>query len=163
MYIGTSVFTDGSKMESGVGAGVFSKSASISVSFKLPETSSVFQAEDLRDPAGMQNASRSLLGEETLIFFPLAKLRSRQLSSPYCNSLLVNSCRRNSNISIEQEHISLIWVPGHRNIEGMKLPTSLPGRGDRPVSAVPSQTSVSRCPLLKGKLQNFFLGKAQNR
>ena len=41
------VYTDGSKMDCGVGAGVFSEDVGINISIRLPDDASVFQAEIL--------------------------------------------------------------------------------------------------------------------
>jgi len=39
------IYTDGSKMEGGVGAGLYCTDAEIGLSYKLPSDSSIFQAE----------------------------------------------------------------------------------------------------------------------
>ena len=41
----TTIFTDGSKIECGVGSGIFSGFLNVAKSFRLPDYASVFQAE----------------------------------------------------------------------------------------------------------------------
>ena len=47
LFDGYSVFTDGSKMDTGTGSGVYIPDRNIKVSYRLPDNCSVFQAEIL--------------------------------------------------------------------------------------------------------------------
>ena len=158
----TSVFTDGSKMESGVGAGVFSKSANLSISFKLPNTASVFQAEVF---AILQACKmlRERGSEGDINIFSDSQAVFKALTTPWCRTKLVNSCKEEIKSLGCAGNISLIWVPGHRNIEGNEIADELARKG----TELASETSypVIGIPLtvVKGELHKLFLRKAQKR
>ena len=67
---GTSIYTDGSKMSSGVGAGIYSEKLRLSKSIRLPNTASVFQAEVLAIKEACKRVEEDFTYKEHIIGQP---------------------------------------------------------------------------------------------
>lgn len=63
------IFTDGSKMEIGVGAGFYSEALELAGSIRLPDYSSVFQAEVLAVTAAAKEAAIKAIPRADITFF----------------------------------------------------------------------------------------------
>lgn len=113
----TRVFTDGSKMECGTGAGVFSEEASINLSFKLPDKCSVFQAEVL----AIKEACAELILQrrtERIGIFVDSQAALLSLKSNNTASKLVSECREKLVELGRLANVVLTWTPGHKGILG---------------------------------------------
>lgn len=114
------VFTDGSKTESGVGAGVFIESLGYEESFRLPQHCTVYQAELL----GIKKAADRLLigvsGKDIAIYID-NKAAITSLASHNIKSKLVSDCREVLQALCRQNIVKLCWVPGHNDITGNEM------------------------------------------
>ncbi|XP_044248539.1 uncharacterized protein [Drosophila takahashii] len=97
------IYTDGSKLNLQTGGGVFSPELDIKVSFRLPEY--------------------------YIFIFSDSQAALRALDSYSTNSLTISECRKSLNEMATHLRISLIWVPGHRNIEGNCIADELARQG----------------------------------
>ena len=114
---GVPIFTDGSKMENGVGAGVFSKALDLNQSYRLPDGCSVFQAEifAVKKAAILINDRELPATRVTLYVDSQAAIKA--LSAATVKSKLVASCRQTLNNVAAHHRVNISWVPGHRGIE----------------------------------------------
>ncbi|XP_073811921.1 uncharacterized protein [Musca autumnalis] len=126
--LGIEVYTDGSKMEMGTGAGIYSDTLNLRLSYKLNERSSVFQAEIFAVKKAAElisNKKGDITGPVTIYVDSQAALKSRKSHS--IKSAAVMECRK----ALEdlKSIITLCWVPGHCNIEGNEIADELARSG----------------------------------
>lgn len=112
----THVYTDGSKMTSGVGAGVYSRQLNLEQWFRLDSHGTVFQAEIL----AIQKAAEAIrhLVEYNIVICVDSRAALMALDSNWTKSSLVDECRSAVNECATNNKVTLIWVPGHADIEG---------------------------------------------
>ena len=111
------VFTDGSKMECGTGAGIYSKDLGIRRSYRLPDYCSVFQAEIFATERAAALIRDITAQPQDITIFVDSQAALKAIESRVVKSKAVLKCRK-ALTSIEQHRVSLCWVPGHSNIEG---------------------------------------------
>ncbi|XP_049315628.1 uncharacterized protein LOC125779110 isoform X2 [Bactrocera dorsalis] len=158
----TSVYTDGSKMDCGVGTGVFSADLGISLSIRLPNSASIFQAEVL----GIEKACEVLLENHGNIhkatIFTDSQAALLPLSSPMTNSSIVHNCKRALSSIKDKLQLNLIWVPGYRNIFGNEKADELAKAGaflnESEAELIPSPLGT-----IKGEINRQFQQIANNR
>lgn len=165
MEVDHSVFTDGSKMDVGVGAGVFSESMLIQRSYRLPDYCSIFQAEifavdkavnTLRDHAGLR-------GPASIAIYIDSQAAIKAICSNSTKSKLVRRCRNNICALGTQHRITLCWVPGHSNILGNETADAL-ARAGASMSVELAENTVAR-PLgsVKEEIDRIAKQLAQSR
>lgn len=125
----TVLYTDGSKMETGVGAGVFSETLDIERSYRLPNHSSVFQAETLAisKACGIIREDDSPLGRIAIATDSQAAIQA--LGSSRVGSAVVRLCLSELKNIGGGRSVTLVWVPGHRNIPGNERADELARQG----------------------------------
>ncbi|XP_073821296.1 uncharacterized protein [Musca autumnalis] len=125
---GIEVYTDGSKMENGTGAGVYSDILNLQLSFKLNKECSVFQAEifAIKKAAELiKNIKEDIDGPVTIYVDSQAAHKS--LMSYSIKSAVVLDCIKV--LSDLKSAVTLCWVPGHCNIVGNEMADELARRG----------------------------------
>ncbi|XP_043070264.1 uncharacterized protein LOC122322381 [Drosophila grimshawi] len=111
-------FTDGSKLDNRVGGGVYSGQLNIQLSFSLPTHCSVFQAEILAIKEAIDCLERLKVSPSNINIYIDSQAAIKSISSISSNSISVTICRKSLHEMAKQHVISLIWVPGHQDIEG---------------------------------------------
>ncbi|XP_043071850.1 uncharacterized protein LOC122322808 [Drosophila grimshawi] len=111
-------FTDGSKLDNRVGGGVYSEQLNIQLSFSLPTHGSVFQAEVVAIKEAIDCLERLKVRPSNINIYIDSQAAIKSISSISSNSISVTSCRKSLHEMAKQQVISLIWVPGHQDIEG---------------------------------------------
>lgn len=122
-------FTDGSKTDSGVGAGVFSSSLSITLSIGLPCFGSIFQAEVMAIVQACRLLQRHAIEGRNVKIFSDSQAAIRALSSVENRSILVRECRNLLDEIGARTRLSLVWVPSHAGIVGNETADELAKRG----------------------------------
>ncbi|XP_055856174.1 uncharacterized protein LOC129919340 [Episyrphus balteatus] len=118
---GIPFYTDGSKMESGTGAGVFCKPLNIRESFRLPDDCSVFQAEIFAIEKAAELVLKEKLISSEITFFVDSQAAIKALDSETIRSKAVLNCRKRINSICYTNQVKLCWVPGHSKIEGNEI------------------------------------------
>ncbi|XP_070071110.1 uncharacterized protein [Drosophila takahashii] len=119
------IYTDGSKLNLQRGGGVFSPELDIKVSFRLLDHCSVFQAEVMAIQEAMSYVDTTKHCNTDIFIFSDSQAALMALDSYSTNSLTISECRKSLNEMATHLRISLIWVPGQRNIEGNCLADEL--------------------------------------
>lgn len=116
--MGSCVYTDGSKIGSNAGAGIFSSDFDFDIAIPLGELTTVFQAEvfALLTSAALLN-DRNVQGL-SITFLSDSQAAIRAVSGNIKDSLLVlEGCSTLNKLSAHN-NILLLWVPGHSDREG---------------------------------------------
>lgn len=144
---GISIYTDGSKLDEQVGGGFHSEELGASISFRLPDHCSVFQAEIIAIREGLLALKENVLTTREINIYSDSQAALKSLQSPKITSKTVKTC---IDVLIELSTyftINLLWVPGHRDIEGnckadelARLGTTLPILADKRNIPIPLAT-----------------------
>lgn len=124
------VYTDGSKINDRVGAGVFIVRAGtpiISDKFRLPDTSTVYQAElaAIKEAAALLNVMTDLT---TVKFYVDSQAALRTLQSDFITSKLALQTYHLHN-TIPAQHVVLVWTKAHVGTEGNEQADKLAKEG----------------------------------
>ncbi|XP_073841439.1 uncharacterized protein [Musca autumnalis] len=128
---GIEVYTNGSKMENGTGAGVYSDILNLQLSFKLNKKCSVFQAEifAIKKAAELiKNIKGDIDGPVTIYVDSQAALKSL-MSYSIKSAVVLDSIKVLSDL---KSAVTLCWVPGHCKIIGNDMADELARRGSEP-------------------------------
>jgi len=107
-----------SKLEGQVGGGVYSEQFDIRKSFRLPDHCSVFQAEVHAIKEALTCLGNLNLQRGHLNIYSDSQAAIKSIYSTNTNSRTIADCRRSLHEMANQFTISLIWIPGHRDIVG---------------------------------------------
>jgi len=122
-------YTDGFILEGQVGGGVYSEQFDIRKSFRLPDHCSVFQADVYAIEEALTCLGKISLQRGHLNIYSDSKAAIKSIYSTNTNSRTIADCRRSLHEMAYQFTISLIWVPGHRDIVGNCIADKLAGQG----------------------------------
>lgn len=137
-------YTDGSKTGHGSGAGVWSKWQHTRYSYKLPDFTTVFQSEIF---AILMTSNIILDGElidEEINIYVDSQAALKALGAPFTKSSLTKRCLEALEKICEHNTVTLIWVPGHSEIEGNEYADLLARQGS---SRHRSWTVNIECPM----------------
>lgn len=112
------IYTDGSKMTTGTGSGVYCESLSIEKSFRLPDHCSVYQAELVAIRKAAEIVTMREISNRDISFYIDNQAAILTLGSNVIRSRLVNDCRKVLHEVSSQNCARLCWVPGHQGITG---------------------------------------------
>jgi ribonuclease HI len=138
------LFTDGSRMPSETGSGIFGVRPNWSLSFSLGKFATVFQTEIYAIlQCAYENIRRACRNKWILIFSD-SQAALRALDGPKVNSDLVVECINALSRLAGQNEVILAWVPGHCDIQGneeadrlAKQASGLHLKGPEPALGIP--------------------------
>jgi len=122
-------YTDSSKLEGHVRGGVYSEQLDIRKSFRLPDHCSVFQAEVPAIKEALTCLGNISLQGGLLNIYSDSQAAIKSIYSTNTNSRTIADCRRSLHEMANQFTISLLWVPGHRDIVGNCIADELARQG----------------------------------
>ncbi|XP_041449660.1 LOW QUALITY PROTEIN: uncharacterized protein LOC121404391, partial [Drosophila obscura] len=111
------IFTDGSKLDNKVGGGIYSEQLNIRQSFRLPDHCSVFQAEVIAIKEALSCLQEIAPAATHINIYSDSQAAIKSLNAITTSSATVANCRKSLHEMAYQFVISLIWVPGHQDIE----------------------------------------------
>ncbi|XP_055858922.1 retrovirus-related Pol polyprotein from type-1 retrotransposable element R1 isoform X1 [Episyrphus balteatus] len=158
----TCIFTDGSKMDCGVGSGVYYESLNISKSFRLPNFASVFQAELLAFKEACKLLRVYPNQSQNTAILTDSQAAIKAIDSVTTSSKLVQQCREELSLLSGSLTITLIWIPGHSGFEGNEKADELARQGS---ALHESLAEIVNIPIgvMKGDIFLKYLTKANNR
>lgn len=112
------VFTDGSKMNEGTGAGIYCEELELNISIPLGISATVFQSETLAIGRGCRMLIDQQVIGKTIVICSDSESAIKALSSHKFSAKSVLSGRRGLETLSGNNHVSLVWVPGHSDIPG---------------------------------------------
>jgi len=115
------IYTDGSKLNSQTGGGVFTPELDIKVSFRLPDHCSVFQAEVMAIQEAMVHLDTSEHHDIDIFIFLDSQAALRALDYYTTNSKTISECLKSLNEMATHLRTKLIWVPGQLHIRRATL------------------------------------------
>ena len=124
-------YTDGSKMESGVGAGVFGPNTKLSI--PMGSCPSVFQAEVHAIEICADLISRKGIKGARIIILSDSQAALQALSSNMMDSMTVKCCHDALQALARYNKVKLGWVPGHQGIAGNESADELARAGSESV------------------------------
>jgi ribonuclease HI len=138
-------YTDGSKTDQGVGAGIYGDKPRTKINLGLGQYPTVFQAEIVAIEQCAREIIRRSYEDKTIVIYSDSQAAIRALSSCKISSKLVRDCV----IALEEvgasNKLTIAWVPGHEGHEGNeeadKLAKEGAGRtmvGPEPYCGIPS-------------------------
>jgi len=156
-------YTDGSKLEGHVGGGVYSEQLDIRKSFRLPDHCSVFKAEVHAIKEALTCLRNFSLQRGHLNIYSDSQAAIKSIYLTNTNFRTIADCRRSLHEMPNQFTISLIWVPGHRDIVGNCIADELAMQGTtKPL--LPGEENVGMpMATCKPNTKHFFNTLAQTQ
>lgn len=160
------IYTDGSKMEHGVGSGVHSDFLEIDQSFKLPKNCSIFQAEIFAISEALSLIKSKDFRNKSFVICIDSQAAINALNSSTITSKLVSDCLTKLKSLANSCHITLCWVPGHSDVMGNEKADELARKGTELSNNSTSQTIGIPIQYIKAtidnKIQNILNKKWQD-
>ena len=124
------VYTDGSRMENHTGAGVhFSFKEGMDLSIALGRVPTVFQAEVYAILAAVTSEALKDVRNQIICIFADSQAALGALQHHRVTSKLVQTCFQELNVLAAHNDVRLVWIPGHRGLEGNELADELARTG----------------------------------
>lgn len=112
------MYTDGSKMPSGVGAGIYGRKPRTEITISRGKLSSIFQAEVHAIETCARMLDERQLKHRNIKIFSDSQAALKALESITCTSKAIWSCKEALGSLGGKNKISLIWIPSHTGYEG---------------------------------------------
>jgi len=117
-------FTDGSRTEEGIGAGVYGHSVKRMLSISLGKHTTVFQAEVYAILACIHEIRTQDRPEKYVIICRDSQVALKALQAARA-SPLVQQCQQVLNDISARHAVGLFWVPGHAGVRGNEIADQL--------------------------------------
>jgi ribonuclease HI len=137
-------FTDGSRIPSGTGCGIFGVRPNRSLGFSLGKFATVFQTEIYAILQCVHENIRRAYRNKRILIFSDSQEALRALDGPKVTSNLVAECLNALSVLAGQNEVILAWVPSHCGIPGneeadrlARQVSGLPLQGPEPALEIP--------------------------
>ena len=147
-------YTDGSHIDRKTGAGIYFKPPLTlemeNQAFSLGRLTTVYQAEVTAISVSADIMNKAGITDQTIMILSDSQAAIKALASPLVKQKLVGNCIVNLNLLSQNNQVTLMWVPGHSNIDGNEEADTLAKTGahktyELPEPAVPF--SYRKCRL----------------
>nr|AMS38355.1 hypothetical protein [Bactrocera tryoni] len=125
------IYTDGSKMDDGVGAGIYCPELGIRQPFKLPDHCSIFQAEVFAIAKAAELASNAPAGNSRVNIYVDSQAAIKAVTSYRISARSVLGSRAAVESVARSKQLHFYWVPGHKGIEGNEIVDEIAKNGVR--------------------------------
>lgn len=122
-------YTDGSKTNDGVGAGIYGTKPKTRISLSLGKHATVFQAEVAAIHTGATELIRQEFVGKTIAIYSDSQAAIKAVNSMQVDSRLVWDCLEALNELGSRNRLSLAWVPGHKGYRGNEEADQLARQG----------------------------------
>lgn len=112
------VFTDGSKMNEGTGAGIYCKDLKFGVSIHLGTLATMFQSEAYAISENCDLLIKRQIVKKKILICSDSESAIKAISSCKLSAKSVLRGREILDTLSENNEVSLVWVPGHSDIPG---------------------------------------------
>ncbi|XP_043660736.1 uncharacterized protein LOC122624991 [Drosophila teissieri] len=161
------IYTDGSKMEEGVGAGIYCTDPDMRLSYKLPSQCSIFHAEVFAIGKAAELAQSIDPPHEAVNLFEDSQAAIRSMQSSAVSSKSVLASKEALDIPSTTTSVRIYWVPSHQGIDerseanwkdgpthepkadGEELPP--PAKFQKSCAKSGTQYSATTCCIFQGK------------
>jgi ribonuclease HI len=116
-------------MDGSAGAGIFCESPELKISIPLGQYTSVFQAETYAISVCVKHCLMEGYHGKTIDICSDSQASLKTISSVQFKSKLVLECRKLLMSLAETNTVTLIWVPGHTNVQGNENADELARKG----------------------------------
>ena len=147
-------YTDGSHIDRKTGAGIFFKHHQIlemeNQAIFLGKFATVYQAEVFAITQAADAMNKAGITNQTIFILSDSQAALQALACPKVKQVLIGNCINNLNTLSQNNQVTLMWVPGHSDIEGNEEADTLAKTGahkewELPEPAIP--VSYRRCRL----------------
>ena len=147
-------YTDGSHIDRKTGAGIFFKPHQTleieNQAISLGGLATVYQAEVIGIARAADMMNKAGITNQTIIILSDSQAALKALACPTVRQMLVGDCIDNLNILSQNNQVTIMWVPGHSDIDGNEEADTLAKSGayklwEIPEPAVP--ISYRKCRL----------------
>ena len=147
-------YTDGSHIDRKTGAGIFFKHHQTlemeNQAICLGKFATVYQAEVLAISHAADAMNKAGITNQTIFILSDSQAALQALACPRVKQVLVANCIDNLNILSQNNQVTLMWVPGHSDIDGNEEADTLAKTGAHTVWEIPEPAvpiSYRRCRL----------------
>lgn len=112
------IYTDGSKMETGCGAGIFADDPDLAISFRLDHHCTIFQAEIAAINKAAITLNLQQITDKRIVICSDSQAALKALANKAVKSKIVQECRENLNLLANRNVLKILWSPGHCMIVG---------------------------------------------
>ena len=126
--MGTSCYTDGSKLGGRTGLGLFIEEPEVELYFRLPNHNTVFQAE-VRAITECVNWLSNTTKPKYANIFTDSQMAIKAITSERVKSRTVLDCKKTINDYSAHGQLRIFWVPGHSGVMGNERANSLASKG----------------------------------
>ena len=156
-------FTDGSKTTEGTGSGVHGVRPRHNICFPLGQFSTVFQAEVAAISWCLAENLRRRYQEKQIFILSDSQAALKALLSHVITSKLVWECLQLLNTLGNQNKVTLVWVPGHKGIEGNEKADQLARKGATTTFVGPEPALGVTKSCIRGVVSQWMLKEHQKR
>ncbi|XP_067216926.1 uncharacterized protein [Linepithema humile] len=149
-------YTDGSKTDTGSGAGFFGSREGWKESISLDSYATVFQAEIVTILSCAQTVRSRVEAGEHIRICTNSQAAIKALGAPTITSRLVQECRGVLNELAREREVTVTWVPGHSGIQGNECADQLAKAGSETTMVGPGPALGIPFCLGKGRIKEWL-------
>lgn len=156
------IFTDGSKMETGSGIGIFSMNPNIEISKPLDTYTTITQAETFAIIEACNVLTKENTTDKRINIFSDSQASLKALDRHCVTSKLTMECMQTIRKLSSSNDVNLTWVPGHNDVAGNEAADSLARAGSEAQFCGPSPTFGLTYTTQRTIIRNFYKTKHFN-
>ena len=157
------IFTDGSLMEDGAGAGIYSEELNLSCQLSLGKFTSVYQAEMLALIHALDHLEVSMVGGRKILVALDNQAVIRSMKRTKMSTSLAFECVHRLNRIASRNEVTLVWVRGHSGIDGNERADNLAKRGSTSVFTGPEPYAAIGGCMVRDQIEKWIMEEHRKR